>query len=77
MDISDAILAVKAGQRATRATWVDDDLESIWIEMRQPGPHDDWLPHVAVTSVLPNGHVRHLPWDPRIEDVMADDWEIF
>lgn len=44
--------------------------------MRHPEPGDQWLAHVSMVSVLKTGAIRRVPWDPRIEDVMADDWEV-
>lgn len=76
MDIEDAKQAIRAGKRATRTAWADDHLDGVWIEMRHPEPGDQWLAHVSMVSVLKTGAIRRVPWDPRIEDVMADDWEV-
>ena len=71
MDFSDALRAVRNGQRATRAIWARPPLDG-WLELQS-------FPGTQITDQLmiayPDGTRR--PFAGANWDLLSDDWSVF
>ena len=74
MNFSDALTAMRAGQRATRRLWRDLDGRAgsypEIVVLRAPDGRMT-VPMIMVTLPDGRGRVHRGPWD-----LLADDWEI-
>jgi hypothetical protein len=68
MDFSEALKALKAGQKVARSGWNGPNQ---YIEMQRPDAHSKMsLPYIFISTV--QGDL--VPWLPSQTDLLAEDW---
>ena len=77
VSFSEALSALKLGNRAARTGWNGGGL---WLELQRPDAGSKMtLPYIflsypADAKTTPNARV---PWTPSQTDVLAEDWVVF
>lgn len=70
MDFGDAIRALRAGQRVTRAGW---NGKNMWLALQVPDANSKMtLPYIYMSTVA--GDL--VPWLASQTDMLAEDWEL-
>lgn len=70
MDFSNALDALRAGDRVTRAGW---NGAGQWIALQVPDAHSKMTrPYLYISTV--DGDL--VPWAPSQTDVLAEDWQL-
>ena len=68
MDFGDAVRALKAGKRVSRAGW---NGKGMWLALQVPDEHSKMgLPYIYMSTV--SG--KFVPWLASQTDVLAEDW---
>ena len=70
MNFGDALQALKAGKRVSRAGW---NGKGMWLELQVPDAHSKMtLPYIYMKTVDDN----RVPWLASQTDMLAEDWGI-
>jgi hypothetical protein len=70
LDFGDAIRALRAGQRVTRAGW---NGKNMWLALQVPDANSKMtLPYIYMSTVA--GDL--VPWLASQTDMLAEDWEL-
>lgn len=70
MDFGAALVALKSGQRVSRAGW---NGKGMWLRLQRPDAHSKMtLPYVYMSTAL--GDL--VPWLASQTDILAEDWQV-
>jgi hypothetical protein len=87
MDFSDALRAMKDGQKVARTSWVEDNISIHLFSEKDIKFDRDYLGIVTAATMKPEIYMSKLgmtslgssffkTYDMPIEDVLADDWVV-
>jgi len=69
LNFGGAILALKAGERVTRAGW---NGKGMWLALQRPNHSIMSLPYLYIRTV--EGEL--VPWVASQADILAEDWDV-